>query len=518
MSDWWLLLIPGLPLLAACWVAARVVFFRGRGDAAEYVSAYPVLSANVLSLLLIVVAAVRAVTTDAPQHVLLLPWLHSGTYHADISFRLDSLSLSVAAVVALLVLLVTRFSINYLHREPGFQRFFMVLALFAAAMQLIILAGSAWLVFVGWELAGVSSYLLIAYNWQRKTATNNATRAFVTNRVGDAGFLLGLFMAVTWFHSLEWDVVLASHNDVPSLMVGVTTLGFMLAALVKSAQFPFSAWITGALEGPTPSSTVFYGAVMVHAGIYLLLRIHPLLEQVPVLQYVLLLLGILTLLYGWLGGLVQSDIKTSLLFSTLAQTGLMLVEIALGWYTLALGHLLLHAIWRTYQFLHSPSFAVDVAWQPAPLTTLWLWRWSWLRNAALQRFWLDPLADWLLVKPTQALSHEAQVFDEQILDKLTGTPIHHCYISTLAEMQALQQRTLRLENSVGVGSGVFGKSMQAIAEHSEWLENCLLLQQDSGKAKQWLERLGGYLDRIERLLTQPRYLMLLVTVTLVVIF
>jgi hypothetical protein len=159
-----------------------------------------------------------------------------------------------------------------------------------------------------------------------------------------------------------------------------------------------------------------------------------------------------------------------------------------------------------------------VEWQPAPLAPAWLRRWPWLRNAALQRFWLDPLADWLLVKPTQALSHETQIFDEQILDKLTGTPIHHCCISTLAEMQALQQGTLRLENSVGVGSGVFGKAMQGIAEPLEWLENRLLLQQDGGKAKQRLDKLGGYLDRIERLLTQPRYLMLLVTVTLVVIF
>ena len=518
MPDLWLLLIPGLPLLAACWIAARLLLRWGRGDEAEYLTAYSVMGAGALSLLLIVVAAVQVVITGAAQQVLLLPWLHSGTYHADISFRLDGLSLSVAAVVALITLLVTRFSMNYLHREPGFQRFFMALALFAAAMQLIVLAGSAWLAFVGWELAGASSYLLIAYNWQSKTATRNATRAFVTNRVGDAGFLLGLFMAFTWFHSVEWDVLLTPHSEVSSLMVGVTAVGFMLAALVKSAQFPFSAWITRALEGPTPSSTVFYGAVMVHAGIYLLLRIHPLLEQAPALQYVLLLLGVLTLLYGWLGGLVQSDIKTSLLFSTLAQTGLMLVEIALGWYTLALVHLLLHAVWRTYQFLHSPSFALHVEWQPAPLAPAWLRRWPWLRNAALQRFWLDPLADWLLVKPTQALSHETQIFDEQILDKLTGTPIHHCCISTLAEMQALQQGTLRLENSVGVGSGVFGKAMQGIAEPLEWLENRLLLQQDGGKAKQRLDKLGGYLDRIERLLTQPRYLMLLVTVTLVVIF
>jgi NADH:ubiquinone oxidoreductase subunit 2 (subunit N) len=518
MPDLLLLLIPGLPLLAAVWIALGVMFGWNRGENGERETIRVALAASVLSLLLVWGTGLHYLLEGTAHQAVLFPWLHSGTYHADVSFRLDGLSLATASTIALLTLLVTRFSVNYLHREAGFQRFFLVLSVFSAAMQLIVLAGSAWLTFVGWELAGASSYLLIAYNWRSPTATGNATRAFVTNRIGDAGFLLGMFMAFAWFHSVEWDVLLMPAAQVSSLMIGVTALGFMLAALVKSAQFPFSAWITRALEGPTPSSTVFYGAVMVHAGIYLLLRIHPLMEQAPALQYVLLLVGVLTLLYGGLGGLAQTDIKTSLLFSTLAQTGLMLLEIALGWYTLALLHMLLHMVWRTYQFLHSPSFALHVEWQPAPLVPVWLRRWRWLHLAAMQRFWLEPLADWLLVRPTRALSQEAQVFDEQILDKLTGTPVHHASISTLAEMQAFQQGKLRLEKGVGVGSGVLGKPTQWLAEQLEGFENRLLLQQDGGKAKHMLEKLGSYLDRIDRLLTQPRYLVLLVAVTLVVIF
>jgi len=141
-----------------------------------------------------------------------------------------------------------------------------------------------------------------------------------------------------------------------------------------------------------------------------------------------------------------------------------------------------------------------------------------LHNAALQRFWLDPLADWLLVKPTVALSQEAQIFDGQILDKLSGTPGHHSGIATLADMQAMQQGRLRVESSIGIGSGLFGKLMQWIAERLEWFEQRLLLQQGGGKAKSILDTLGRYLDKIERLLTQPRYLVLLILATLVVIF
>ena len=513
-----LLLIPGLPLLAAMVIASGLLLGWGRGEESESSTVWLATGATFLSCVLVIGVAVARGMGELPAHVELAPWFHSGDYRVAISFTLDRLSLSVAGIFALIVWLVTRFAVNYLHREAGFQRFFLVLCVFAAAMQGIVLAGNALLTFVGWELAGVSSYLLISYNWQSTTATANATRAFVTNRLGDAGFLLGLFMAFTWFHSTEWVVLLAPSSHVPSLMVGITALGLMTAALVKSAQFPFSAWITRALEGPTPSSAVFYGAVMVHAGIYLLLRIHPLLEQAPALQYLLLLLGGLTVLYGWLGGMVQTDIKTSLLFSTLTQTGLMVLAIAWGWYDLAWGHLLLHAIWRTYQFLHSPSFALHTQWQAAPPAPAWLQQRLWLRVAALQRFWLDPLTDWLFVKPTVALSQELHIFDEQILDKLSGTPAHHTGISTLAEMQAYQQGKLHLSSAVGRGSGLFGNLLQWLAEQMEWLEKHLLLQHDGGKTQTTLLLLGRYLDRVDRLLTQPRYLVLLVAVTLVVIF
>lgn len=517
MPEMLLLLIPGLPLLAlVLMVLDRLFGWSKRGDSERF-TARLLQAAGGLSLLLVLWADVQYVLAGS-RHVVVGSWLHSAMYSVNISFMLDALSLSMATLVGVITLLVTRFSVAYLHREAGFQRFFMVMALFTAAMQLIALSGSALLAFVGWELAGVSSYLLIAYNWQSRTAATNATRAFVTNRIGDAGFLLGIFMAFVLFGTTEWNVMLVTQTDTSSLFIGVVALGFLTAALVKSAQFPFSAWITRALEGPTPSSTVFYGSLMVHAGIFLLLRIHPLLEQAPALQWLLLVLGILTVLYGWLGGMVQTDIKTSLMFATLAQTGLMLVAISFGWYTLVLVHLLLHAVWRAYQFLHSPSFALHTQWQPAPAAPVWLGRQRWLHNAALQRFWLDPLADWLLAKPTLALSQEVQVFDGQILDKLSGAPGPHSSIETLADMQALQQGRLRVESSIGVGSGVFGKLMQWVAEHLEWFENRLLLQQDGGKAKTSLDTLGRYVDKVERLLTQPRYLVLLIMATLVVIF
>lgn len=512
-----LLLIPGLPFLAALWIVIGFICGWNRGETGERETAWVVVTANTLSLLGMVALAIYDAIHGAPGHVVLFSWLHSGAYQAKVSLLLDTLSLSFGVVVATINLLVVRFAVNYLHREAGFQRFFIVMALFSCAMLLMVLSGSALLGFIGWELAGISSYMLITYAWQREAATEGATRAFVTNRFGDTGYLFGMFMAFAWLHTTEWDVLLQPHTQLSGLVVGTMAMGFMLAALVKSAQFPFSAWIARALEGPTPSSAVFYGSVMVHAGIYLLLRIEPLLEQVALLQHLLILLGVLTVLYGWLGAQVQTDIKSSLLFATQQQTGLMLVAIGMGWYTLASVHMILHATWRAYQFLHSPSFLQQTEWQPARPAPTWLRRSLWLYSAALQRFWLVPLENSLLVRPSLGLALEAQRFETHFIDRLTGMPSDGRHLSTLAEVQAFHQGKLHLDTAVGVGSGVLGKLMQWIAEHFEWLEARLLLQHKGGKSSAIVRQAGDYLDEIESLLMQPRYLILLIAMTLAVI-
>lgn len=516
MPESLLLLIPGLPLLAAFWLAAGYVFNRNRGEAAEHGTARVAIAAHAASLILMLVLAGDALLHGIPGQVVLFPWLDSGSYRAFVSLTLDTLSIAAGTFITLITLLVVRFSVNYLHREAGFQRFFMVLCVFTSALLFIVLSGNALLTFIGWEMAGMSSYLLIAYAWHRETAVEGGTRAFVTNRFGDTGFLFALFMAINWLNSTEWPVILTPDPTLSSLVVGMMALGLVLAALVKSAQFPFCAWITRALEGPTPSSAVFYGSLLVHAGIYLLLRIHPLLEALPALQYLLILIGILTVLYGWLGGLVQSDIKSSLIFATQQQTGLMLVSIGLGWYTLAAIHMGLHAIWRVYQFLHAPSFMHQTNWQRARPVPDWLKRQPWLYTAALQRFWLVPLENWLLVRPTQALAQEAQLLDSRFIDRLTGTPAP-TNLSTLAEMQAFQQGRLRLENTIGKGSGLLGTLMEWVGEQFGWLEERLLLQRGGGSLGNYLQQLGAYLDLVDELLGQPRYLILLLTMTLVVI-
>lgn len=492
----WAYLVPLFPLASALVIALAYLFFNLRGESGERFSARAASLGLSAALLLLLLLDGLAVSQGAPGQTERLPWFQAGPYALGFSLTLDTLGLSMATLVALIALLTARFSVNYLHREAGFQRFFIILLLFSAAMLLIMLAGNALTLFIGWELAGVSSYLLIGYALDRPNASKNATRAFVTNRIGDAGLILAMALALLWWGSLEWPQLAAAMRADSSLAAGVVAAGFLLAALVKSAAVPFAPWISRALEGPTPSSAIFYGSLMVHAGVYLVIRLQPLWEQTPALMILLAVLGALTALYGFVAGLAQTDVKSSLMFSTTAQVGLMFLACGLGWFTLAAWYLALHAIWRAYQFLHAPAL-MHAAVRPARPVASWLARCPRLYSAALQRFWLDNLADAVAQRPLRVMARDVQAFDERIVNRMIGQP------------DALL--------GIGQARGMAGRLLQWLAAASHWFEESLVLRSGGEGLLNLLSRLGRVVEKIEHLLSQPRYLVLMIVVTFVVI-
>jgi len=419
------------------------------------------------------------------------------------------LALGIAILFTFLIGLTHLFAATYLHRETGFHRFYFALNLFGGGMLLILLAGNAFLAFVGWELAGISSWLLIGYAYTRPTATGNALRALVTNRIGDAAFVLGIGFSVIWLGGVEWT---AFEQDVlEPFNASLLVLAFTVAALAKSAQLPFAAWLGRALEGPTPSSAIFYGAVMVHAGAYLLLRLEPLLVQSPALMGAIAAAGLLTALYAWLCGLVQSDVKSALIFATQTQVGLIFLTIGLGLFEVAAVHLALHAAWRAHQFLMAPHYMHTVA-RPAPPPPVWLQRRLWLYTAALQRFWLDPIANKLLLRTTQTLGRDMRAFDDGVVSRLVGLPEQARAAALLdeAEPEAGAARAAQAR-------GLAGALIAWLAEQLYRFEQRLVLQPGGGLVAVLLRRLGEQLVTIEGLLEQPRYLLLLIMATLVVI-
>lgn len=495
-------LVPLLPLLAAAMIGTRLLLGRRGGDAAEPLTARIATTATLAALLLLVSLDLLAIGGAVPARQEFGDWLRIGAVPVRLSFIADAYSLPMATLVALIGWIALRFSANYLHREIGFHRFFFAMTLFLGGMLLIVLSGNAVLTFVGWELAGVSSWLLIAYAWERPLATGNALFVFVTNRVGDAGFLLGIGLAVWSVGTVEWSG-LAGDGGLAKVTARLLTIGYVLAALVKSAQLPFTPWIGRALEGPTPSSAVFYGSLMVHAGVYLLCRLQDLLVQVPDLMVLLAVVGLATAAYGSLCALVQSDVKSALIFSTVTQVGLMFFCCGLGLFWLAACHAGLHAAWRAYQFLAAPAYMHLVRRQAAPAPR-WLAARSWWYTAALQRFWIEALGNTLLARPTLALGQDVRALDERFIDPLVGEP--------LAERSAAGDTADELIR----GHGLAGRALFRFADRMQQLESYLLLSGD-GSMKTTLERAAHYADAVESLLERPRYLMLMVMATLVVI-
>ncbi|MFM8332901.1 MAG: proton-conducting transporter membrane subunit [Candidatus Methylumidiphilus sp.] len=515
MLNGWTGLAPLPPLLAAALIACGMLAGRIRGEASERFSSGLALSAATLSLLLVLAAALSR-AGGSPEAVKLGAWIESGGYRVDVNFLLDGLGLAGALLVAGLGALVSRYAAHYLHREAGFHRFFLILSLFLGAMLLLATAGNAGLAFAGWELAGLSSYLLIAYHYERPTATANATRVLVTNRVGDAGFVLGIALAFQWTGGIAWADIAGQAVRLERWQAETLACCFLTAAAAKSAQVPFAPWLARAMEGPTPSSAVFYGALLVHAGVFLLLRLQALFAQAPLATDLLAAAGLLTALYGFLCGLAQSDVKSALAFATVGQVGLMFAEAGLGLWQWAQWHLCAHAVFRVLQFLAAPSLLHQIAGLPARPVPAWLGRNRMLYAAVLQRFWLEAWGDWLLAKPTLRMAADLDAFDHQVVAPLFGLPAPSAGIDNAAGERRLDGLPPP-DSEVFRVSGAFGALLLFAANAAHWFEEKLVLQGVGQNLPALGRRLGRRLHHVEDLLNQPRYLAAIILATLLAV-
>ncbi|MEX0669854.1 MAG: proton-conducting transporter membrane subunit [Pirellulales bacterium] len=308
--------------------------------------------------------AVLAVRGFRPEIVHVATWFAVGHHEATIHLVADALSVPYVCFSSGLCWLVNAFAGKYLHREPGFTRFFILLTLFGAGMNLMVLADSIDVLFAGWECLGISSALLIGFFHERSNAVKAALRAFTTYRICDVGILTASVVIHRAVGSGDFDRLFGVNWPNGTCLVSATTatavsLLLVFAALGKTAQVPFSGWLPRAMEGPTPSSAIFYGALSIHAGAYVLLRCEPLLEQAPLARAALILIGTGTAIHASLVGRVQTDLKSVLAFASMTQASLILVEIGLGWRVIPLVHVIGHAILRSLQILRSPSALHD---------------------------------------------------------------------------------------------------------------------------------------------------------------
>jgi NADH:ubiquinone oxidoreductase subunit 5 (subunit L)/multisubunit Na+/H+ antiporter MnhA subunit len=354
-----------------------------------------------------------ASTGDRAVVVMFGNWFAVGDYRFPLVLIADRLSLPFLGLTVVLSGLIGQFSATYLHRERGFLRFFLLLHLFAFGSLLAFAAGSFDLLVAGWEMVGITSVLLIAFFQQRAAPVENGLRVFAVYRACDIGLLVGVFAMHHWAGTASFAGGLPQLTGAQLVIV---CLLLLLAAAGKAAQVPFSGWLPRAMEGPTPSSAIFYGAISIHAGAYLLLRVQPMLAQSRLASSLVIVIGVLTAIHGTIVGRASADAKTSLAYASLTQVGVVFVEIGLGWTWIAVAHILGHATVRTLQFLRAPSMLHDyhqmhsaMGGELSPTASrledlfpkraqLWLYRW------ALDRGHLDTILDRWVIHPLMQIS------------------------------------------------------------------------------------------------------------------
>jgi NADH-quinone oxidoreductase subunit L len=299
------------------------------------------------------------------RHILqvFFTWIASGSFVAKAEFLLDPLSAVMILVVTGVGFVIHVYSIGYMHAESGYYRFFSYMNLFLFSMLILVLAGNFLLMFVGWEGVGLCSYLLIGYYFDRRSAGDAGKKAFIVNRIGDIGFILGIFLIFVTFSSLNFgevfdQVAKGAGSFSPGTGIGIlTAIGLLLfvGATGKSAQIPLYVWLPDAMEGPTPVSALIHAATMVTAGVYMVVRCSPIFSRAPAALHVVMIIGILTAFMAATIGLVQTDIKRVLAYSTVSQLGYMFVAAGVGAFSAGIFHLMTHAFFKALLFLGAGS-------------------------------------------------------------------------------------------------------------------------------------------------------------------
>ena len=294
-------------------------------------------------------------------NLLELSILKTAHYEFFIDFYFDQISAVYLFIGALLTSMITTYSRYYLHREKGYKRFFNTVLFFFFGYNLAILSGNFETLFIGWEIIGISSFLLIAFYRERYLPVKNAFKVFSIYRIGDVGLLLAMWASHHLFHENITFMKLNNYELVNEHLQNHSIIGIFIAlclacaAAAKSAQIPFSSWLPRAMEGPTPSSAIFYGSLSVHLGVFLMLRTFPFWEHQTTMRIAIGLMGLTTSLAASVMARVQSSVKSQVAYSSISQIGIIFIEIALGFETLALIHFAGNAFLRTYQLLVSPS-------------------------------------------------------------------------------------------------------------------------------------------------------------------
>jgi len=402
-------LIPVVPLVGFVVVLALGRWLRTRADAVA-------IAAASVSFLVSVAVAVRVVSEPASYLRPMPTWIEVGSLSVAFDLHVDQLTAVMLLVVTGVGLLIHVYSVGYMHGDERYSRFFAYLNLFLASMLVLVLGASLLTLFLGWELVGLSSYLLIGFWFERGEYAVAAKKAFVTNRVGDVSFMIAMFVVFATFGTLDLLAILPAADGLAPSTAFTIVLLLMGGAAAKSAQIPLYVWLPDAMAGPTPVSALIHAATMVTAGVYLTVRMSPVLVVTPDAMSIIAWIGALTALLAAAIAVRQDDIKRILAYSTVSQLGFMFIGVGVGAFREGIFHLVTHAFFKALLFLAAGSVMHAVSDRTD------LWRMGGLRRAMPFTFWAAAVG-WLAiagVPPFAGFFSKDQILTEAYMNGFGG--------------------------------------------------------------------------------------------------
>ncbi|MES1025449.1 NAD(P)H-quinone oxidoreductase subunit 5 [Gloeocapsa sp. BRSZ] len=353
-------LVPVLPLVGAMLVGLGLISFNQVTNRARQLNAVFVVSLLGAAMFLSVALLVSQFQGHAP-YVRTLEWAAAGNFHLTMGYTIDHLTALMLVIVTTVAFLVMVYTDGYMAHDPGYVRFYAYLSLFSSSMLGLVVSPNIVQIYIFWELVGMCSYLLVGFWYDRPAAADACQKAFVTNRVGDFGLLLGILGLYWATGSFEFEAIgdrlqtLVETGSLSSILAALFAILVFLGPVAKSAQFPLHVWLPDAMEGPTPISALIHAATMVAAGVFLIARMYPVFEGIPAAMNVIAFTGAFTAFLGATIAITQNDIKKGLAYSTISQLGYMVMAMGVGAYSAGLFHLMTHAYFKAMLFLGSGS-------------------------------------------------------------------------------------------------------------------------------------------------------------------
>ena len=366
LNPYLLLAVPLTPLLGA--IISGLFGTKFLGNLVGRKVSHSVTILGVLIALIISLYTIIAVTNGATFNETIYEWMNVAGLKLEVGFKIDSLSATMMCVVTFVSLMVHIYTIGYMNEDDGYNRFFAYISLFTFSMLMLVMSNNFLQLFFGWEAVGLVSYLLIGFWYTKPTAIFANMKAFLVNRIGDFGFILGIGVIVAYTNTMNYDEIFANKDMLLSevlpgtdwMLITVACICLFIGAMGKSAQFPLHVWLPDSMEGPTPISALIHAATMVTAGIFMVARMSPLFELSDVALSFILIIGSITALFMGFMGIIQNDIKRVVAYSTLSQLGYMTVALGSSAYSVAVFHLMTHAFFKALLFLAAGSVIIGM--------------------------------------------------------------------------------------------------------------------------------------------------------------